>query len=195
MGRSMIANALVDMCHTEDEAKWVVRQACELHATWGSCGIPGLRQIVGMLHTPKDGISVISTEAYPDGLPQKQLPGPALPALPPGRVASRDQLMESGVKMLAAAHSMDDLPELPPEEQKKAREFEKVLEAIEMGPRDRTPELPPIRRKPARQSQYVKLSNDPIPDPLPPGSYRPLTREEVEELYRKHKAEKDREAS
>jgi hypothetical protein len=94
--RAMVASALLRMCHTAEQCRYVVKKACDLYRKWDDCGIPGLRQILCSLTIPRDGLVQLSTEAYPDGIPLPQGAGltmlpnaPWQPAqLPPGRLVS-----------------------------------------------------------------------------------------------------------
>jgi len=72
LGRVVITNALMKMCHTQEEAFWLIERAANLHARWDTCGIAGLRQILCSRYTPKDGVVISSTSTYPAGIPSEQ---------------------------------------------------------------------------------------------------------------------------
>jgi hypothetical protein len=77
LARVLITKALMKMCYTEEDAFWLVERAANLHTSWDTCGIPGLRQILSSRCTPKDGVVFTSTEAYPEGIPlEHQVPKP-----------------------------------------------------------------------------------------------------------------------
>jgi hypothetical protein len=98
VGRAVIVNALTAMCSTRKQAELVVNRACALYTKWPDCGIRGLRQILCAHSTPKDGITVMSTAAYPDGVPLLKKTDPYVPGrLPPGRTASGDLELERAV--------------------------------------------------------------------------------------------------
>ncbi len=106
VGRALIVAALMEMCSTEEQARFVVNRACALHTKWGTCGIPGLRQILCSAYVPKDGFMLSSTEAYPEGIPSVRPPELAFPKLPPGRAASMDLDCERAVLALGEAKSI-----------------------------------------------------------------------------------------
>ena len=111
VGRAIILDALMKMCATEEQAVFTINRACALHTEWKTCGIRGLRQILCSRYTPKDGISIGSTDSYPDGIPTLRPPEPALPRLPPGVAASCDVECERAVLRLAEAKTMNDAKE------------------------------------------------------------------------------------
>lgn len=105
VGKAIITNALLSMCSTLEQATWLVQRACMLHIKWSTCGLPGLRQILCSKYAPKDGITVSSTEAYPEGVPseQPQTVAPVPPALPPGHVVSVSPSVDAAVQELVEA--------------------------------------------------------------------------------------------
>jgi hypothetical protein len=122
LGRMLIANALIAMCPNEESVRWLVERACALHTKWGTCGIPGLRQILCSRYLPKDGLTISATEAYPEGVPpgrhlQQQ---PLFAVLPPGRVASADADMDQRVQSVAQSKKLQPVPK---------REFKPVTQA------------------------------------------------------------------
>ena len=100
LGRMLIGNAPIAMCPHEDSVWWLVERACTLHTKWGTCGIPGLRQILCSRYLPKDGRTISATAAYPEGVPpERSLQQQVLfPALPPSRVASVDAEMDQALQ-------------------------------------------------------------------------------------------------
>ncbi len=109
---TMLANGLMNICSTVEQLNWLIPRACELYTTWGGksgCGLPGLRQILGSKFTPKDGQYLLSTEAYPDGVPpERQLPEPtnAFRALPSGHEVSAAPSIERAIQDAANAKNM-----------------------------------------------------------------------------------------
>jgi len=103
LARMLISNALISMCPNEEAVWHVVSEAAQLYRNWGKCGIPGLRQIVCCKYSPRDGISLTSTDEYPDGLPsRRQLELVLAPAhLPPGHESTADRKLEDGLQNLA----------------------------------------------------------------------------------------------
>jgi hypothetical protein len=101
-GQPVLVRALMDMCCTEEDLRYVVNRACALYTKWSECGVPGLRQILCARCVPKDGITLMSTAAYPDGVPTLKPPDRyVMAALPLGRAASADLAMERAVLKLA----------------------------------------------------------------------------------------------
>lgn len=103
--RSMIVKAVMSMCRTVEQLEWLTERACELHTEWKTCGIRGLRQIISSRWTPKDGLVITSTEAYPEGIPSSRKEPEPL-RLPPGTVASADLEMDQSIQRLAQVKSM-----------------------------------------------------------------------------------------
>lgn len=115
-GQSIITAALMKMCETAEQAAWLIPRACELHTEWKTCGIAGLRQILGTKYKPKDGVMVTSTEAYPEGIPSTRPdPEPLLLGLPPGRLVSGDLEMDESIQRLAQVKSIDRPPIINPD--------------------------------------------------------------------------------
>jgi len=193
VGRAAIVVALMEMCSTDDEAKWVVQRAMSLHTKWETCGIPGLRQIVSSIRIPKDGISLLSTDRYPEGVPpikslQAVLSFPK--RLAPGASTTADGQLATGLDRAAQSMKLLEAPkeierELTPEEREERRralEFEQTLEELETPPEDRPR---PITRKPIRQSQFVPLAaDDPVHEPRPEGTYKPITAADINSIPR-----------
>ena len=100
IGKAIITNALLSMCSKVEQVTWLVQRACMLHTNLRTCGIPGLRQILCSKYAPKDGITVSSTKAYPDGVPSEQplrvVPAPEV--LPPGHTASVSPSLDAAVQ-------------------------------------------------------------------------------------------------
>lgn len=184
-GTTHIAESLLAMCETAAEADWVTDRACQLYTRWDECGIPGLRQIVSSFRRPKDGLSVFSTAAFPDGAPVTPLPAPAPLMLPPG--ASAAPALPEGDRPEALVRGFAELPELDRDEQRRQREFDQLLSDVETGPEDR-PKVKLPRR--LRQSEMVRLHNDPEHEPLPEGSYKRITPDDVAAAVEKLHQEK-----
>jgi hypothetical protein len=179
-GRPTIVHCLMLMCETVAEAAWTTHRACELYTRWDDCGVPGLRQIVSSFRKPSDGISISSTPAFPEGLPPlRTLPAAEPLRLPPG---SSPRALESGEPVAAAACGFDRLPELSPEEKKRQREFDQVLEEV-LTPTDQRPKARPPRRR--RLSEVIRLNDDPEHEPRPAGTYKRMTQADIDEAVAK----------
>jgi hypothetical protein len=110
-GQALVVKALLAMCSTKEQAIWLITETCARHTKWETCGIPGLRQILGWRYMPKDGLTCISTEAYPDGKPiEAGVSFPKMLALPPGRSYSIDPDLERSMLALAEAKSLSPAP-------------------------------------------------------------------------------------
>lgn len=195
MARTIISSGLMSMCSTQEQAAWVVEQACMHYTKWSDCGLRGLRQILCSQHRPKDGIESSPTAAYPDGIPSKRpdepkpgmLSGGSVPLLPASE-ASLDPELNRVIKQITGARSMDSLPDLSPAERKRAKEFDKVLQEIETAPAEREPA--PIQRKAPKQSDIVRLAHDVEHEPLPEGSYPRITQADIDEAVRQLREKK-----
>jgi len=111
--RTLIADAIAEICATAEDATWLVKRALCLHETWSTCGVKGLWQIWFSKHRPRnkqewaiDGI-VGSSEVYPDGVPSERgAEQPLALPQPPKGVVSLDTQMDSLVKRLAAGKKL-----------------------------------------------------------------------------------------
>jgi hypothetical protein len=118
--RALISDALMSLCATVDQVRWLVRRAGQLHVKWSTCGIPGLRQIFCSKYRPKDGLTISWSEAYPEGIPSEKPSVLAVnaKALPPGHVGSASRSIEAAVSDLSDAKRMppdrDRLRIVPP---------------------------------------------------------------------------------
>lgn len=154
LGRSVIAEELMSMCWSLEQATWLVRRAAQLFATWDKCGLPGLRQIFCSRYEPKDRILPVHTEAYRDGVPVERSlepeSRPPLPALPEGHKASADPELEALIRVAVrhVSHKPMPIPPTPPvgpdgnflpvrETQEEESRFAKALEAQQTAPRNR----------------------------------------------------------
>jgi hypothetical protein len=186
----VVADLIMRMCNTGEQAQWLVRRAMDLWSKW-----EGPRELRGLMCSrfkPKDGIEVNYSALFPDGIPsEKPLPPPAMPALPPGRVVSADHILDDLVQSVAKLKGPESLPPPSREAEKDARAFQKLLEDIEDG-QDR---IDPPKRKPPRQSEVIRLSNDPAHESRPEGSYQQITQADVDaavaELRRKKEQNAD----
>ena len=94
------------MCSNEEQVRWLVQRTMALCNEWP--GPLALRQILCSKFKPADGIEAGGTSMFPDGPPsEKRIEAPALPALPPGHVASVDRQLDNAVKMLADVKDMN----------------------------------------------------------------------------------------
>ncbi len=107
--RTMIADAIMDICVTVEDAMWLARRVVQLHKRWDTCGIMGLWQIWFSKHpprTPKEAkleTLVGASEAYPEGVPSEELrefdelpPGGGMRSLPAGvRALLRESEVQS----------------------------------------------------------------------------------------------------
>ena len=41
--RALIADALMSMCATVDQVRWLVRRTAQLHVKWSTCGVPRVK--------------------------------------------------------------------------------------------------------------------------------------------------------
>jgi len=160
-GQALIVDAMMQMCATEEQLKWLVKRTVALHRDWKTCGIAGLRQILCSKYPPKDGVSCTSTVAFLDGVPaEKRIQDPPLPALPPGSVARMDtELDESFREVLGLRDGMpkrDELPPLSPEAQLKWVAFEKTLESVITAPVDRPD---PVPQKPPTEIRWTEIQD------------------------------------
>jgi len=105
-GHGLVANALVEMCATVEQAQWVATRACSLYQKWGDCGLPGLRQILCSRHKPKDNVYLLYTEAYPEGIPGASQPLTEFPKLPRGAPVSENRQLDQAVSRLAESKAM-----------------------------------------------------------------------------------------
>jgi xanthine dehydrogenase iron-sulfur cluster and FAD-binding subunit A len=115
-GRRVITEALIRMCSSAEEVRYVVRRAVHCHTSWKRCGVPGLRQALISKYIARDGIQHAITEDYPDGLPSEidgctgyeAIEATELTALPAGAPQSQDPEIAEAVHKLAekklAAH-------------------------------------------------------------------------------------------
>jgi hypothetical protein len=118
--RAFITDALMSMCATVEQVRWLVRRTAQLHVKWSTCGIPGLRQVFCSKYMPKDGLTTCSSEAYPEGIPSEKPLVLAVnaKALPPGHAVSASPSIEATVSDLSDAKRMptagDGLRIVPP---------------------------------------------------------------------------------
>ena len=106
--RAVIADALMSMCTTVDQVRWLVLRTAQLHVKWSTCGIPGLRQILCSKYKAKDGVNICASEAYPEGIPTEKPLTLAANAktLPPGHGVSASPQLEAAVSDLSNARRM-----------------------------------------------------------------------------------------
>ena len=90
---------LSEMAESEDQVEWLVRRIRNLYSEWP--GIHELRACFCSRFKPKDGINAYST-MFLDGVPpERAVPAPALPALPPGHRSTADPELEAGIQDLS----------------------------------------------------------------------------------------------
>jgi hypothetical protein len=125
--RIAIGDQIRKMCHSAAEADWLVNRMGTLYKKW-----PGAREMRMVYCTkfyPLDGVEMIGSGSYPDGIPSeaetagKAIMAPSLKLLP-GRVVSAAKSIDETVLMLAEAKDMKhahkrapavpDIPTLPP---------------------------------------------------------------------------------
>lgn len=188
-----IARFLIDdLCQFKEEAEWIARRVPQLHSKWDTCGLAGLRQIFcSRYQRPKDGLITTSTPTYPDGVPperpQAEFP-PAPIALQPAQ-ATADQTLNGHITAGAARLPLENARrQLSPAEIRREQEFNGILEAAITHQPERQPEPPPIAPSPRRLSEIVRLHDDePHNEPLPAGSYQPITAADIERELEKRK--------
>jgi hypothetical protein len=126
--RQAVADALSRMCWTPEQVQWVRRRATLLFRNWKQCGEAGLRQILVSKFPPRDDIEsgpMAISEGYPEGLPDEKenLTGYQIAEGQRRREltepATKDRLLSSGIKQLAASsHLPTPAYALPPEQRK-----------------------------------------------------------------------------
>jgi hypothetical protein len=106
--RVMVADALMDMCETAEQVRYVLRGAIILYTKWSTCGLPGLRQILCSKYRPKDGYDCTVTEAFPEGIPADTpvIEGEGYSSLPRGFAASIDPTLNYQVQAVARAKTI-----------------------------------------------------------------------------------------
>ena len=110
--RIAIGNELRSMCNTGDEMLWLCARMVRLFTDWP--GVPSLRAVFCAKFFPLDRDSRAICPDFPDGVPaQIEQAEPPRLALPPGHVASADQLLESGIRMLAEYTNINRPPVVP----------------------------------------------------------------------------------
>jgi hypothetical protein len=116
------------MCSTEDQVRWLVQRTMALCNEWP--GPVGLRQILCSKYKPADGIEAGGTSMFPDGPPsEKRIDAPALPALPPGHVATVDAGWDRAIRLLAASKSMDRAKRVVVQEVPTCTDFKPITQA------------------------------------------------------------------
>lgn len=186
-----IAHFLIDdLCQFKEQAEWLARRVPQLYSKWDACGLPGLRQIFcSRYERPRDGVISISTPTYPDGIPlERPQPAPAPIALPPAQ-ATADQTLNGHITAGAARLPLENARrQLSPAEIRREQEFNGILETAITNQPDREPQPPPIAPRPRRLSEIVRLHDDePHNEPLPAGSYQPITAADIERELEKRK--------
>src|SRR5260370_7895477 len=102
--RGLIADGLMSMWEKVGQVRWLVRRTAQLHVKWSACGIPGLRQVFCSKYRPKDGLTICSSEAYPEGIPtETSVLAANLKALPSGLAVSTSPSIEAAVSDLSNA--------------------------------------------------------------------------------------------
>jgi hypothetical protein len=128
LARQAVADALSRMCWSPEQVQWVRRRATLLFRNWKHCGEAGLRQIVASKFRPRDGIEsgpMAISEGYPEGLPDEKenLTGYQIAEGQRRREltepATKDHLLGSSIKKLAASQGLPTPAyALPPEQRK-----------------------------------------------------------------------------
>lgn len=176
-GVEILAKEFTRLADSPEKLEWLIETAVR---SWEKFeGIRELRAMYCHRYRPADGQSVQGSNLYPEtgysreqlGLPPRQ-PAALLPAPRDPERVSLDPALDQIVRRTTAVRSMDNLPQLSPEERKRAREFEEVLREIETPPAERKPVA--VARKAPQQ----------IEEPLPEGSYRRITQADIEEAVR-----------
>lgn len=116
-----IAEEIASMCHSEEEALWLVRRMIQLYPQ-GWPGIGEMRAAYCASKKPKDGIEVYSS-VYVDGVPPEpggfaetvRISTPALKALP-GDVVSAAPTVDIFVKDLAKMKRVESGYVKPPDD-------------------------------------------------------------------------------
>jgi len=200
--RGAVANVLVSMVDTFDHGE---RMVMRILNSPGYDKFPTPAEIRGVycsLFPPQDGINGYS-QVYPHGdFPDsKPVVAPSL-RLPAGHVATADRQLDAGFqRLLAAPKGMPTERDvkLSPAERKRMVEFNRELEAVVTAPEGRegidevklfeveidSSEF--LRRRRTLQSDFVCLNPGDQTEkrPRPPGSYKPITKADVDEEVRK----------
>jgi len=196
IAQTEIANQIRLMCKTDDQAQWLVQRTFELWSKWE--GPRELRAIFCARFKPQDGVEVMRSAVFEDGIvpAEKPLPVWHMPVVPGAEKLlpqTRPQLIEqSNTAALVPTSDFDQLPELSRKQWKQQNQFAKQLEAVITAPEDRPKLSSP---KSIRQSDYVRLNEDPIHEARPEGSYQRITQADIEvavaELHRKKAQDAD----
>jgi hypothetical protein len=126
--RLELAKLVSRMASTEEQVEWLVARTVALCNEWP--GPVGLRQVLCSKFKPADGIEAGGTSMFPEGPPsEKRIDPPALPALPPGHVATVDAGYDRSIRLLAAAKSMDRLKRVPIQETPTNPDFKPITQA------------------------------------------------------------------
>jgi hypothetical protein len=183
------------------QVRWLVDRMHFLFNEWP--GPRTMRIVFCSKFKPQDGIDISGPcEQFPDGIPSEnpRLEAPSYPQLAAGTIGpvSENKRLDMAVQRAGAAKSLNALPEAYPvtrAQRIRDKEFQQTLKQLETAPVDREPE-PPIVRKPNASAIISANERGVLPpaEPLPPGSYTPITKDQMEELYRKHKEELKRKA-
>jgi hypothetical protein len=103
--RLELSKMVASMATTETQVEWLVQRCIGLYAEW-----PGGREIRACFCSkfkPADGFSVGST-VYADGIPsERRIEAPALPALPPGHIATVDAGLDQSIQRLAESKDLN----------------------------------------------------------------------------------------
>jgi hypothetical protein len=170
-GRAAVAKLVAAMCSNLEQVRWLKDRLLFLFDEWP--GPRTLRMVYCQRWKPADGIDIRASfcEQYPDGFPPLKAEAPSL-KLPPGTVD-----VELQAAMNQALLESPSMSEPKPVDWKRAQEFDQLLEETLTSPDDRPkPKLVP--RRP--QSDVVRLNDDPVHEPRPAGTYKPITQADVE---------------
>jgi hypothetical protein len=129
---------------------------------WQLCGRADSfqgRQIVTSFRRPKDGVSLLSSTKYPDGIPRQRAElSPSLPQLPEGHKISADLQLETDVAYLSEAKRLPGVQAVGRCSRKRppTKAFKSRLKEIITPPDQREP----LAGMVLRQSDTVRLSHD-----------------------------------
>jgi hypothetical protein len=119
VAQTMIAEELVAMCESVEQAQWLVRRVIRIYKRWP--GVQELRLVFCSKYRPLDGQPAIGiSDVYPDGIPSEKPASPQL-ALPASRSTeiSASPSIERSVAALAQAKDLNGIrkrvavPEVP----------------------------------------------------------------------------------
>jgi hypothetical protein len=135
-GRKEVADALMTMCSSPEEIRFVVKRAIALFKSWKDCAVPGLRAVLCSRYKTRDGIESQAIEAFPDGIPserdgktgyQQLEQGPKPKALPAAAAnpAADEKILAETVRVAKAKSPPPAIPRTDDEFSRKLDELDR----------------------------------------------------------------------